>query len=408
MKLSKTKVVGLVLYAVLAAAMLFSFAHTPFDQIVVGDAAGYHFGAANLVSRGMFSLDGSTPYTDREPGYSFFLAPLYAVFGPNVFVAFVAQVILYAVAALVFLHEWKRVSPKTHRLLTLILFLSPVVLKSHFLLYRESFVLSAMLFLSALLLSIEANPKWWKIWVSGFLLSFIVFAYFTFVLLPIVLVIYLLWKRVSFSKVAVFLILSSVFPILWGFRNFSLDGHFRMTDPNRSTIMTYVRGEQAREMQGLEPLKCLYAEYVSRDFTGLSKSCSFTGIQHRVFPTRAESNDANYAELGREWIAKHPFNYAWLSLVSVIEFHFPYVGGGGWSFAFNVLIAAWTFLMYLGFLLAMPKIFKAMFLLPWTLVAYDVVIHGLTYGMPRYLVPISFCYAIFAAVGYARRRTHAS
>jgi hypothetical protein len=138
----------------------------------------------------------------------------------------------------------------------------------------------------------------------------------------------------------------------WALRNASYDGQLRIIDGRRTAIMWYVRGEQAEQVQGIEPLRCLWSEYVSRDWSGRSPACSFNALMHEKWPNGFDltSDNTELLAQSRAKILAHPVSYLWFSICEILELHIPYLGGGI-SHAFNLFIVLSAFVLYLGFFL---------------------------------------------------------
>ena len=90
--------------------------------------------------------------------------------------------------------------------------------------------------------------------------------------------------------------------------------------------------------------------------------------------------------------------YLWFSVFEIIEFHLPYVNG--WGFAYNALAALSMVILYVGCLLAIPSLRRREYAIFLVLILYCTVIFSLTDATPRYLLPVIFCYALFAGIGY--------
>jgi hypothetical protein len=176
--------------------------------------------------------------------------------------------------------------------------------------------------------------------------------------------------------------------------------------------MWYVRGEQAERVTGRMPLKCLIAEYLTRDWTGLSDACSFNGLMHRKWPDGFDLS-ADYGDVEGAAIRKirsHLLNYFNFSSYEVLELHLPFLGGG-WSRAYNEYASLTMFMLYVGFFLGLPKILRRKHALWIAFIGFNTLIFILTDATPRYLLPVLFCYAIIAGIGYdwlLKRLTRAS
>ena len=371
-----------------------TFSHDPGD---------YNSAAVHLVTDGMYSTDGTHPFFEREPGYSVFLAMVYRIFGlENRLGIFLMQGILTLLAIFLFTSELRRHVVRERIASTaLILFvLLPSVYHTVFSAYRENFALILVLFFAASFLRLQRSPSFSAATLSGVLLGSLLLTYIPFLFFPIFLI-PLAWVLPTPKRhlLAVILI-PYVFILAWSGRNFLQGGGFRIAAPERTAIMIYVRGEQAEHIRGLEPFRCLFAEYISRNWEGRSAQCSFNGVMHGLVDRGRLGMDtpATIAAGGKAKILQFFPYYLWFSVFEVLEFHLPYVNG--WGFMYNALAALSMVVLYLGCLFALPAVLKREYVIFFLLIAYSTIIFSLTDATPRYLLPIIFCYAVMAAVGY--------
>jgi hypothetical protein len=106
------------------------------------------------------------------------------------------------------------------------------------------------------------------------------------------------------------------------------------------------------------------------------------------------------ARAGAENILRNFPHYLWFSLFEILELHLPFVNG--WGFAYNALAALSMVILYGGLLFSLPRIFRREYGIFIAFILYSMLIYTATDATPRYLLPIVFCYSVFAAVGYAR------
>ncbi len=369
------------------------------------DGAGYSRGAIGLL-HGFYSFDGVHPYMEREPGMSMFLAVHYFVFGiENSLALAITQAALFFCAAWFFCSRLAMTYQRRIAVVTfLLLLLSGSVVHTIFLAYRECLALILLLTFSGVFLEHRHRPAWWKVVLMGLLFGALILTYYTFIFFPPVFL--LLWwvERRPLREAFVLLLLCYGLVTLWGIRNASYDGTFRIIDTGRTTTMWYIRGEQAERVRGLEPFRCLWSEYVSRDWTGRSDACSYNGLMHARWPSGTMEPAAERIAITREAQTKvrmHSLSYLNFSLFEILELHLPFVGGG-FSRTFNVYAALSALVMYIGFFFGIPRIFAKENLLWTALMAYTTLVFSLTDATPRYLTPVLFCYALLAAVGYVR------
>jgi hypothetical protein len=395
--------VGTAAYLFLCFIVFPFLLHLPVVLTFGSDAIAYSGAAVNFLKYGFLSLDNIHPLVEREPGMSMFLALVYSVFGiENAWGFFVAQGLFLFAASFAFSTQIGRVtSARVGGLCFLLLLTSGSVLHSMFSAYRECFALIVLLFFSALYFSDRKSPSLWKIAGMGLLFGALILTYYSFVFFPPVLLFVRFVDRRPFLPMVAAIVLCYAIVAVAGIRNYSYDGRFRVVDDRRSAAMWYARGEQAQNVRGLEPFRCLWSEYISRDWSNRSPDCSFNAVKNRRWPDGLVASD-DYAAIAREGQAKIRTNflsYLWFSAIDVIELHLPFVGGG-WSTAFNAYAALTAFILYVGCLFAVRLLFDRRFLFLTLIIFYNTGVFVLTDATPRYLVPVLFCYAVFGALGY--------
>lgn len=392
---------GLILFALLTVVIFPYVIGVPWEFVFGSDAIGYSTGAKNLLLHGLYSYDGVSPYMDREPVMSAFLVPIYAVAGIENGVAVAAvQAVMLFLASWFFCECFARVTNSRAAGITFLLILtSGSVLHTVFSAYRECLIMSLLLVFAGLWLR-ETTVR--TSVLMGLVLGLVILTYYSFVFLPLFLLVTCVAQKRPMKNVVVMMAVCVLTVSLWGLRNYSYDGQFRIIDNRRAAVMWYVRGEQAERIRGLEPLWCLWSEYVSRDWTGRSSACSYNGLMHLRWPAGDMSDAASYAATAAEGKAKILQFFPWylsFSVFEVLELHVPYVGGG-WSHSYNVYAAVTQLLLAIGFLLGLLRICDRRLLLLWTLIAYNTGVFIFTDATPRYMLPVFFCYAAIAGIGY--------
>lgn len=371
-----------------------TFSHDPGD---------YTSAAVHLVKESMYSTDGTHPFFEREPGYSVFLAAVYRIFGlENRLGIFLMQGILTLLAILLFTSELRRhvVGERIASTVLIFFVLLPSVYHTVFSAYRENFALILVLFFAASFLRLQRSPSVSAATLSGVLLGALLLTYIPFLFFPIFLIPLAWVLPIPKRHLLAVILIPYVFIVLWSGRNFLQEGGFRIAAPERTAIMIYVRGEQAEHIRGLEPFRCLFAEYISRNWEGRSAQCSFNGVMHGLVDSGRMSTEtpAMIAAGGKAKILQFFPYYLWFSMFEVIEFHLPYVNG--WGFVYNALAALSMVMLYVGCLLALPSLRRREYAIFLLLIVYCTVIFSFTDATPRYLLPIIFCYAVIGAVGY--------
>ena len=188
----------------------------------------------------------------------------------------------------------------------------------------------------------------------------------------------------------------------WMIRNMYWTGKPCPTGCYRNALQWYVRGERSETLRGWEPARCLWSEYMSRNWTGRSPNCSFNAVWHLKWPQGfvGVPEDAIIAKNGQKKIIQYfPF-YLWDSLFEVAEFHFPFVGP--WGHIYNMLETLALLILYVGCACAAPVFLQKELRYFVVLCVYLIALFSLTDATPRYHMPIIFCYALFASIGYDR------
>jgi hypothetical protein len=374
------------------------------DSVLSGDAASYHAGAIHLLRDTLYSLDGRVPYTDREPGMSLFLAVVYGVFRlPHPAVGFAVQSALYLAAVWFFLREAARIlSPRACTITGFFLLFSPPIFHILFSLTREALALLLFLVVMGSLLALDRTKHSHMSILCGTALGLLLITEAHYVLFPFFLLVALLLLRVRFHDVLTVALLGAIPLMLWGGWTAKYTGKFCPTGCYRNAITWYVRGEQAEQLTGTLPIRCIVAEYVTRKWEGLPVACSFNGLMHERWPEglNLDERDEAIGRAAQQKILRHFPGYLWTSLFEVVEFHLPYVNG--WGRLYNVLTALTMVALYFGSLLAIPALLYSrriwLILVP---IVYAIPLFALTDAIPRYHMPVFFCYATLAGIGYA-------
>ncbi len=391
----------ILLYAVIWSALLPLRMSLPPEETFTHDASEYHLGGVHLAEIGFYSLDGSTPFFEREPGMSFFLSIVYRFFGTGSRMAiFAMQGLLYLGASLFFCHAFaRRTSPRVALFCLGLLLTLPSVFHTIFSAYRENFTLSLLLLFVATLFHLERCPTWPFTLLAGALLGLVILTYIPFLLFPILLLLAWRFLRIPKRFLVTMALLAYVIVFLWGVRNASYTGQMQLTAGERTTWMWYVRGQQAEHLRGLEPLRCLWSEYISRDWTGRSAYCSYNGVLHRYLEEgNTFADTATITREGQMRIMRYAPFYLWFSLFEILELHLPFVNG--WGFTYNLLAAVSSMILYLGCALSLSRRMLSVCTPLLLILAYSTAIFILTDATPRYLMPVIFCYAALAALGY--------
>lgn len=402
-----------VLFAILPLLLLPTRVREPESDTYQSDALEYHTGAVHLLLHGKYSI----PTSEREPGYSLFLVPVYVIFGiGNRAAVYLMQGLLYLVVSLWFAmelskHAFTRSSrpetssqPGMAALVLLLLVTLPAAIHANFWPLRESLALSLMLLMTASLLRLKRTGTWWSAIIGGLSLGWLILTYMPFLFLPLFLLPLLWLWQLPRARFTTTLLIAIAMVSLWGLRNLRTQGIFSLSGTHRPAAIWYGRGEQAEQVRGLEPLRCLIAEYITRDWTGRSPACSFNRLMHEKWPGGVfdPATDLQIARESKAKIIQHFGNYLWFSVFEILELHLPYVNG--WGRIYNLLAVLSQLALLIGMLLGLPQIIRRWReLAPFLLIPlYTTLVFMLTDAIPRYLVPAIGCYVVLAAIGYSR------
>ncbi len=396
------------LFVVVTAAFSYWVSSLPTSETISGDGAVYSTLAENIIKTGGYTWEGQ-PFFEREPGMPVFLAGVYSIFGlQNGMAAFLIQALLYLAAVVVFCRVTRpSIGDSATYITAAVLLLSPLIFKVTFSLYRESLALSLFLFVTSALITWIRTRKIQFAALSGALLGCAILVYAPLLLLPIFLLPFFFFLKLKWQHIALFLCAVAIACAPWVVRNIQLQGSPCFTGCYRNVLQWYVRAEQSEQLFGLEPLRCLHAEYISRDWSERSPYCSFNAVWHMKWPEGfvGVPADAEVTKVSQQKILANFPNYLWISLFEIIEFHIPFVGAFGGT-TLNLAISLGMLITYIGcacWLLFLvlhrrrPSVLETLLIL---IMAYSIALFALTDATPRYLVPLFFCYAVLSGIGF--------
>lgn len=363
-------------------------------EILLGDDASYYSAAAvHLVRHGLYSIDGRTLTTYREPGYSFFMASVYFVFGVrNVGAVLLLQSILHAGASLLFFRRIRSaISPFVAYITLAFLLLSPAIYHVVLSPLRESIVLTSFLLLSTYYLRLRQMPSWKNGLVVGICLIPIVLTYFTFIFFPFVLLLVFMIERLPSRYWLPIFLLPLTASLLWATHNYLQGGRFIVTDAHVSSSLLFTKAEKARRFTLIDPFQCLWDEYITHDLDKMSPTCRGKEIPHDPVAEKRILGES------LRTLLLSPMTPV-LMLAGAIELHLPYVNG--WGRIYNILEAMMTAVLYLGILLGLIRTLRREYVLFWSIIAYATLFFSFILAYPRYHLAIFLAYALLSAVGY--------
>lgn len=402
---ARKRIIVAFLFTAMFFALLPSRLSPPPDMTFNNDAYSYHQLAVNLLQNGGYSMDGVTPSAEREPGYSLLLAVIYLCFGPgNRLAIFLIQAVMHFFATMIFLSYFQKFAPRAAVNISLFfLMASPAVYHSIFTVNRESVSLSFFMLAIGLLLAFVNSSRNATLVAAGVVFGVLIITYLPFFLLifPLIIIVCFL-KKISKYKVILFLVLSLLPLSIWIGRN-CLQNECSMGGCYRSALVWHVRAMQITYLKPLEPVGCLYHEYVTRRLSDMPLACRFWDAASTLpFSENDTVSLAQAAAAGKKIILNNPLYHLWISLFWAAEYHFP--AFNGWGLLYNFLELFFSVLIYAGLCLFFVRLKKNWQPEYWLLlmpVIYGTVLFSLLDVVPRYRIPILFCYFTLSSLGYS-------
>lgn len=212
-----------------------------------GDSSEYALLTQNLADYGAYSLspDFSVPEMFRSPGYSFFLAPLYALDNSFYFAIF-AQILLVVGCALLIYEIGKKFLPEFWALICGLFFaLDPTTIFYSLSIFSDT-LFTFLTLLAVYLLFIREKIGWGEYALAGLVLGFGALVRSAGEYLVIIFAVFALYeavKRVSFRKAILLtlLFLVSAFAVVapWYVRNFQESGAIGLSTTGPYTFLFY-------------------------------------------------------------------------------------------------------------------------------------------------------------------------
>lgn len=365
------------------------------------DSIYYSAGAKYIGREFFYSIDGVAPATEREPGYSFFLAPIFRIFGDENMVGVgLVQAVVYLFVVFLFVREMKKHfdSPVPSIALGFLL-LSPSAFNIVLTPMRECLALSLFLIIATLFLSFSRLPSWSKAVGLGVFLGLWALTYASYLLFPFCFILLFLLLRLPLRFLAAVLLVPFIMVVTWMGRNAMEAGAFEFTGAFHTASLLHTRALQVQTFSFTDPFRCLWTEYVTRDMVHRSPYCAtqyVTGDEAALLTIQHQSESVLLHALPM---------YLWVALFGAIEFHLPFVGGYG--HVFNIIETMAVFFLYLGVILGLRHFRRPALLFFIIAFLYSMAVFPLLVAMPRHRMVTYAVYVMFASVGYAeyfRRR----
>lgn len=349
------------------------------------DAYGYDHRAVALLSRGEYS-DNTTPTAFKEPFYSFFLAGIYSVFGHRYLVVRIIQAVLGAlVCVFVFFTGERLFSRKIGLVAGIISAANPSFILATEHLVTETLFTFILMLVVIYSIRLSEKPNKYIAIILGILLgigSLTRSVLFPFGILLGSLIFLFLRKNYQFKKTAITVSLIFIcffFTILpWTLRNWN---RFHKIVPISTNV-------------GIN----IYSSYFPPEgklfgFTASDKNTEY------AMSLKSESEASTYLlkKTGEEVGKMGMLKFLKLELLKVLYFWCPFdweiIGGGRYNFIYGFILPFFIF----GFLSTLKKFNEFIFVyLP---VIYFFFISLVTYGSPRFRLPIEPYLILIASAG---------
>ena len=398
-----------------------------------GDSSEYATLTQNLVESGTFTL-GNVPEMFRSPGYSFFLAPLYAMDSSFYLAIFVQVLLVIASAVLVYEIGVKFLPPVWASICGLFYALDPTTIFYSLAIFSDTLFVFLML-LSVWLLFIKENRGWGEYALAGLVLGYAALVrsageYLIFIIAAFALFEGL--KRVGWKKsvMSALLLVVAAYAVLtpWYVRNFEESGALGLSTTGPQALLLYdvkdyemkkhgvteeAFSEEIKQRLGVSDLQELRNVAYSKGMMDIVKEKIFAdplnyGIYHVLggvnlflgssirdasinLPNLEKGlssvgliggNDINVKEL----FAKDPLGALWYAVSAEPLFTFERI----------LRLAGLLLAGYITVYALVTRRFSLLFLLMVSIVAYTALVIG-PVSYPRYRMPLEpFLYLITA------------
>ena len=236
-------------------------------------------------------------------------------------------------------------------------------------------------------------------------MGYLIITYMSFMFFPLFILPALFFLRFRPTHIALLVIIPFFFLLAWGGRN-ALQSEWQLLNPSRAAATWGMRAIHAELQDPLDPLRCIWVEYVSRDLSQapdrICRPENMLPVEWMTaFPNTIAGSRTLQKEAHRRIFKNFPM-YLWGTLIWSMEFHFPFLNG--WGRFYNILACIGAIIIYTGCLISLVRIKKLwrheywLFLFP---IFYGTALFSLTLALPRYRMPILFCYVTIAAIGYS-------
>jgi 4-amino-4-deoxy-L-arabinose transferase-like glycosyltransferase len=391
------------IYLILVGALLLRLGWTIFTPALpTSDFATYN----SLARRVVAGL--GYPDSFRVPGYPFFLATFYAIFGDHLLVVKLINVVLGALTCLfTYIIARKTFNDRVALLAALIVALFPSLILYAGLVASENLFICLLLASATLFLfSFERlKCRWFLLVASGFFLGLATLVRPLSLFLPGSWMLFLLWKRVSTKETILVTLAVSIAALAtltpWLIRNYTRAGRFVGLSTNGG--ITFMMGFNDRAN----------GHYVGEVRVEFEQEARELGLDE------FESNDLAYKRALR-FIREKP-----LRAIALVPFKWAHlfrddVSGVVWNFEVTsrrLPPALWYVLIFVSqmyyvtalalavtgfFFLKKPYVENRMYGFPLSFIIYWLIFHAALFGDDRFHLPILPFLVIFSAFGLVK------
>lgn len=395
----------------------FGLTHVNTEEPLKGDSGHYSTYVENILERGLYALWGDSFDNYREPGYPFFLALTYKIFGMNNFWAVrIIQFLLLALTGyLIYLSFLTLGHAKAGLAIGSMTTLIP------YFGYYSVKLTTEMLFTFLLALSFYVSITILKnknTYTMNALLGFIIgyaaitrsqlqlFPLFIFGFLLFTLIKNNNWKYVS-KRIVVGILSSAIIMVGWAGYSYSQSGTFSITEGRQGQIL-YIRATRA-ELSYQETGSYLFS-WLKRSATGGESSDflnrnEFKDLQKEYWSiTVTDEQKKVIRDVNIETIKNNFGKYLAGNFVELVKLTFiEHTYSGSYN---KYLRASFYVVLYLTFLFGLirfifykQKEFRIIFNLSLVYLVYSWIIISMVDALPRYNTPLLFFYLLIGVSG---------
>lgn len=406
---------------VMFAPAIYFFLGIP-APVIAKDAAQYHGFAVNLAEGRGYTLDGTNFSNFREPGYPFFLAFIYSVFGTkNILAIVIAQTILLGLLGFLVSriftalgHEW------LGYIAGLCVAILPAYARYVHSLWSElvfTFLLGLIFYFTLKIVRGSGASGWPWYALLGFLIGYATLVRVQLVFFPLFLIGCSLFfrqfrSRESLIKTGIALAIFIVMIASWVLYAHKHTGTFSLTSPDRVQTAMYLRAVRAELSYG--DITQYAKSWVWRSASGgindeWIKKYDFKGLYKVYFGSLASTTESAAATYtwSKRTIIENPGHYLYGNVIEAMKL--LYLEHDYTDYTNRYLRAGIYFIICSMFLFGLVQLLRArnepdlrtVSFLAVLFIAYNILILTPFDAIPRYNTPYLFLFIIVGFVGIA-------